>query len=61
MEDIEEWIDDYLKFGIPCVWIISPRHQKAYVVTRDGMVAAKSGMLSTEELVIRVPLSAIFD
>jgi len=61
MEDMQERIDDYLRFGIPYFWIISPRHQKAYVVTQEGMVEAKSGVLATEEPAIRVPMADLLD
>lgn len=61
MEDMQERIDDYLRFGVPYVWIISPRRKKAYVVTRAGMVEAASGSLETKEPAISVPLPALFE
>ena len=60
MEDLQERIDDYLLFGVPHLWIISPRHQKAYVATSEGMLEAKD-ILATDSPAIRVPLSALFD
>jgi Uma2 family endonuclease len=47
MEYMQEKIDDYIRFGVPYVWIISPRNKKAYVVTNAGMIEAKSGVLET--------------
>ena len=60
MEDMQERIDDYLLFGVPYVWIISPRHRKAYVATREGILEAKT-VLATDSASIHVPLTALFD
>ena len=60
MEDMQERIDDYLRFGVPHVWIISPRHRKAYVASSSGIVEA-SGVLSTKDPQIEVPIPALFD
>ena len=54
-------IDDYLNFGIPYVWIINPQNRKGYVVTSEGMVEARSGVLETKDPVISVPLSVLFE
>ncbi len=61
MEGMLEKIDDYLRFGFPYVWIISPRNRKAYVVTRAGMVEATSGCLETKDPDISVPFSVFFE
>jgi Uma2 family endonuclease len=61
MEDMQERIDDYLRFGVAYVWIISPRHKKAYVATATGMIEAASGKLETKDPPISVPLSALFE
>ena len=60
MNYMQEKIDDYLAFGVPYVWIINPWIQKAYVVTRAGMVEARSGILETHDPDIAVPLSELF-
>ena len=61
MQYMQEKIDDYLGFGVPYVWIINPRNQKAYVVTRAGMVEATAGVLETESPAISMPLSVLFE
>lgn len=61
MEYMQEKIDDYLRFGVPYVWIISPRNRKGYIVTTDGMVEAKSGILETKNPAISIPLADLFD
>jgi Uma2 family endonuclease len=61
MEDMQEKIDDYLSFGIPYIWIINPRLRKGYVATKSGIVEAESGILSTSDPDIRVPVADLFD
>lgn len=58
---MQEKIDDYLRFGVPYVWIINPLIKKAYVVTRAGMVEATSGSLETKDPAISLPLTALFE
>lgn len=54
-------IDDYLNFGVPYVWIISPGDRKGYVVTSEGLFEAKSGVLETKDPAISVPLAVLFE
>ena len=54
-------IDDYLNFGVPYVWIISPGDRRGYVVTSEGMFEAKSGVLETKDPAISVPLAVLFE
>jgi Uma2 family endonuclease len=58
---MQEKIDDYLRFGVPYIWIINPRNKKGYVVTQSGMVEATSGVLETKDPVISMPLSVLFE
>jgi Uma2 family endonuclease len=58
---MQEKIDDYLRFGVPYVWIINPRLHRGYVATKAGMVEAESGVLETTDPEIRVPVAALFD
>jgi Uma2 family endonuclease len=61
LDYMQEKIDDYLQFGVPCVWIINPRLRKGYVATKAGMVEAESGILETSDPDIRVPIAELFD
>jgi len=61
MQYMQEKIDDYLRFGVPYIWIINPKSRKGYVVTAAGMVEAKSGILGTEDPNLSVPLQALFE
>jgi hypothetical protein len=46
---------------VPYIWIINPKNRKGYVVTSDGMVEAKSGVLETKDPAIRIPLADLFE
>jgi Uma2 family endonuclease len=61
MEYMQEKIDDYQRFGVPYVWIFNPRLRKGYVATNAGMVEAESGVLTTDDPAIQVPVSELFD
>ena len=58
--DIQEKIDDYLAFGVPCVWVVNPETRRAWVHTNDGSREARDGVLRNLAGDIEVPLSAIF-
>jgi len=58
---MQEKIDDYLRFGVPYIWIINPRNKKGYVVTQAGMAEATSEVLETKDPVISLPLSMLFE
>ena len=58
--DIQDKIDDYLAFGVPCVWVINPETRGAWIHTVEGSREAKDGVLRNPAGDIEVPLSAIF-
>src|ERR1017187_5183187 len=45
MVKVQEGVEDYLSFGVPCVWIVNPTTRRGFVCTKDGMVEAKDGIL----------------
>jgi Uma2 family endonuclease len=61
MEYMQEKIDDYLRFGVPYIWIINPRLRKGYVATKAGIVEAASGILETRDPDIFVPVAELLD
>ncbi len=61
MEYMQEKIDDYLRFGVPYVWIINPRLRKGYIATKAGLVEAASGILRTSDPSIQIPVAELFD
>jgi Uma2 family endonuclease len=60
MSDMQERIDDYLTFGVPYVWVIDPRTQRAWAYTKDGSHEVADGILRTENPGIELPLPEIF-
>ena len=57
--DLQDKIDDYLAFGVPCVWVIRPETHRAWIHTNDGAREAKDFLCNPAGDVV-VPLSAIF-
>jgi Uma2 family endonuclease len=58
---MQEKIDDYLRFGVPYIWIINPRLRRGYVATKAGMFEAESGVLATSDPEIQVPVAELLD
>jgi Uma2 family endonuclease len=58
---MERKIADYLKFGVPYIWVINPRTREAYIHTATGMHAVEDGLLRTSGPDIAVPLAEVFD
>jgi Uma2 family endonuclease len=57
---VQERIDDYLKFGVPYMWVINPVDQRAWTCTQDGNAEIRDGVLRTENPSLDVPLAEIF-
>ena len=47
MSRMMEKIADYLKFGVPYVWVIDPAARKGYVAENDTLRDAPDGILTT--------------
>jgi Uma2 family endonuclease len=60
LESIQAKIDDYLKFGVPYVWVINPRSRRAWIYTKVGIQEAKDGVLRTENPSLTVSLAEVF-
>jgi Uma2 family endonuclease len=56
---VQERVDDYLVFGVPYIWIIDPRSQKAFEFDSQGMREVNE--LRTEKPEIVLPLDAVFE
>jgi len=61
LESIQERIDDYLAFGVACVWVISPRTRRGWIYTLDSIAEAKDGTMRVTGTEIEVPLVELFD
>lgn len=58
--DVQDKIDDYLRFGVPTVWLIDPERQRAWVHTREGSHEVADGILRNLSADLEVPLNAVF-
>jgi Uma2 family endonuclease len=59
-ERTQQRIDDYLKFGVPYVFVLNPRDRRAWAFTKDGSTEIRDGVLRTENPSLAVPLEEIF-
>ncbi len=59
MERVQERIEEYLAFGVPCVWVVNPRTCEGYMFTLEGMREAKDGILRVAGSPVELPLSAL--
>lgn len=57
--DLQEKVDDYLRLGIRCVWVVNPKGPRAFVHTLDGSREARDGVLRTVDPVVTVPLADV--
>jgi Uma2 family endonuclease len=60
LRGIRERVDDYLKFGVPNVWILDPVLRKAYVCTQSVFQEPEGGIIQVAGSPIRLPLAEIF-
>jgi Uma2 family endonuclease len=59
LSEMHQRVQDYLKFGVPYVWILDPATRKAYHSTRDALTEVSE--LRTDNPEITVPLAALFE
>jgi Uma2 family endonuclease len=60
MERIQQRIDDYLTFGVRCIWVINPRGRRAWTYSKDGSREVFDGFLRTESPDFEIPLVEVF-
>ena len=56
---IEDKIDDYLRFGVPHVWLIDPREKKCWTYGSGGRRESGS-LLTTDTPRIELPINELF-
>ena len=61
LRQTRERVDDYLRFGVPHVWVLDPRAQKGYNFTPEGMQELTEGVLTTSDPEVAVPLRDLFN
>jgi Uma2 family endonuclease len=60
VNSMQERIDDYLKFGVPYVWLINPAKRRAWTYGIGWSKEVVDGVLRTESPAIEVSLVEIF-
>jgi len=60
MGEMQERIDDYLRFGVPEVWVWNPRSRKVWIYTAEGAHEVKEPAVRSKDGRIEVPLADIF-
>lgn len=60
MARIQQRIDDYLKFGVPYVWLIDPETRRAWAHDKSGSREISEGVLRTKNPSLEIPLAGIF-
>jgi Uma2 family endonuclease len=60
MARVQDRIDDYLKFGVPYVFLINPKNRRTWAYTQAGGTEVKDGILRTGNPSLTVPLAEIF-
>ena len=60
MSRMMERIADYLKFGVPNIWIIDPATHKGYSATDRGLLEARDGFLRTASPDFALSLEELF-
>lgn len=58
--ELQEKIVDYLRFGVPYVWVIDPRLRRGWSHTAEGMREARDGVLRTTQPELALPLAELF-
>jgi Uma2 family endonuclease len=62
MSRVRDRVEDYLKMGVPHVWVLDPEAHAAYSITpAEGWREVKDGILRTQNPVFEVPLAEIFE
>lgn len=59
VSQMNERLSDYLRFGVPFVWLIDPLARQAFVYTPGKIEEARDGVLRAGESGIQVPLDEI--
>ena len=57
---MQQKIDDYLRFGVPYVFVLDPRDRRVWACTKDGNTEIRDGVLRTGDPSLEVPLAEIF-
>lgn len=57
--EMQERIDDYLRFGVRFVWLVDPYDRRAWIYTPDTIQRVQDGLLRTANPELIVPLAEV--
>ncbi len=60
LRSVQRRIDDYLKLGVPHVWVFDPSDRRVWTYSIEGSRELKDGVLRTENPAIEVSLAEVF-
>lgn len=60
MSEMQERIDDYLSFGVPCVWILDPLRRIVYSADRNVLKECRDGVLRLAEPPIAIEVELLW-
>lgn len=61
MSRVQVRIRDYFAMGVPCVWVLDPETQQAFISTpTEGLREVKNGVLTTANPALEVRLDEVF-
>jgi Uma2 family endonuclease len=59
MAATQDRIDDYLRFGVPSVWVIDPWKHRGWVVTPRGWATVEGSVTRTADGRVAMPLADV--
>jgi Uma2 family endonuclease len=60
LRTIQEGLDDYVRMGVPCSWVIDPWKRAAFTAGPDGMLHPEADRLIVLNTPIALEVAAIF-